>query len=174
MAKVCYSKGYRTKAAGRRYASGSTGRSGPRGGRSVQDVLSGSKWQGHVQSICPEKPIPVSGSEAFMGAGFIGTSCWQPAMTLELRTPIIKPGVYHQSWYLCTAIQTNCSTMVHCSRCMSQNHQSVSNKEHSEIHVPRSCSRVSHGPGVPQSCVGSAARPAELVLSAQLQMFFSF
>lgn len=138
--------------------------------RAAQDVLSGSKWQGHVQSIHPGKPMPVSGSEACMGAGFVGTSCWQPAVTLELRTPIIKPGVYHQSWYLCTAIQTNCYSMVHCSRCTSQNHQSISDNEHSEVRVPRGCPRVTHGPGVPQlralsnqTCWVSAFRPAPKV-----------
>lgn len=154
MAKVCYSKGYRTKAAGRRYASGSTGRSGPRGGQVCTGCAFWQQMTGPCAEYLPRETHSSVRVWGFHGGWFHRHILLAASHDPGIRTPIIKPGVYHQSWYLCTAVQTNCSTMVHCSRYMSQNHQSISNKEHSEVHVPRSWSRVSHGPGVPQSCVG--------------------
>lgn len=124
--------------------------------------LSGSKCQGYKQCLCPGKPILVSRSEAFMGGWFHRhiMSCRHPAMTLKLRTPVMKPGVYHQCWYLCAATLTNWYSTVHWTRCTPQKssiHQW--HKEHSEIHVSRTQWRVSHGPSVSQSFEGLATRP---------------
>lgn len=132
MAEVCYSKEYRTKAARKRYTSGSLGRSGTSKslpGPHTMCFLSGSKQQGHVPngSLLPRETHLSVRIWGFCGGWF---SQAHPAGSqlrqLKLRTPVMKPGACRQSWYLCKAALTNWYSMVHCSRCTPQNHQSIS------------------------------------------------
>ena len=131
MAKICYSKEYRGEATGKRYASGSLGRSGT---SLVQDrtqctfsLAADDKDMCGISLSCPEKPIWVSGCEAGVGGGSQAHPAGSQLRQLKLRTPVMKPGAYRQSWCLCTATLTDWYSMVCCSRCTPQNHQSISN-----------------------------------------------
>lgn len=125
MAKVCYSKEYRTKAAGKRFAE-----------RAVTSLVQGYTGRAFSLAVNDRGTCSLSLSREthlsvrvwsfcrglFSEAHPAGNQPWQ----LNLRTPIMKPGVYRQPWYLCKAALTNWYSMVHCSGCTPQNHQSIS------------------------------------------------
>lgn len=73
MAKVCYRKGHRVKATGKRYVLGEvrkgqaqTANPFPHRGRAGQAVLCSGELWGHVQNVCPGKPTRVPGSQGLL------------------------------------------------------------------------------------------------------------